>query len=124
ECAERAEQDDALEADIDHAGAFHDQFPQRRERERSGRAHGRRQERAADRDHAPPSRATRPRMRARSAATMIRMTLASTTDTTTDGTPASRCIAVAPASSAPKRPPVASTARAFNRARSATAIAV
>ena len=34
------------------------------------------------------------------------MTPASMTDTTTDGTPASRCIAVAPASSAPNRMPL------------------
>jgi hypothetical protein len=44
--------------------------------------------------------------------------------TQTAGMPASRCMAPAPASSAPKSTPVAITATGSRRARRATAIAV
>src|SRR5207244_1524290 len=100
---------------------FDNDFTERRKRERSCRADGRFDERADWSAHlARLQRETR----ARSPATSASMIPAWITETITDGTPASRCIADAPDSSAPKTIPVPMTAKGFNRASRATAIAV
>src|SRR5206468_11490003 len=100
------------------SGTLDDQLTRCGEGERRRRAHGRLDEGDANREctllqrgvHASsPSGASRslPRRPApvttltRESTTRPRMIAASAIATTTDGTPASRCIAVAPASSAP-----------------------
>src|SRR6185503_6597665 len=114
-------EDDSLEADVDDAHAFHHDLAECGERQGRRGAHGSLDECARD---AHAGDATMRARRMRSNASTARMIAASTTETTTEGTPASRCIADAPASSAPNRMPVAITPSAFNRASRATAIAV
>ena len=109
--AECAGNDDAFEADVDHTRLLGERLPQSGEQEGRRGSDGR-LEKCRDRSaHAGPLPAAGVvtgrrrswripgaghRARAADAARMARMIDASTADTTTDGTPASRCIPAAP----------------------------
>src|SRR4029077_10881607 len=92
ECARK---DHALEANVDDARALDHDFAERGERQRRRGADRRLDEGGGGAAHSTVD-VTAFEALSRSMATSPRMTPASTTETTTDGTPASRCIAAAP----------------------------
>src|SRR5688572_29343854 len=142
--SERTGQNDSFKANVDYARAFHDGFPERGQGERCCRPHRGLEQRVQVGDHARPGVGGRPTSETpyaasgapsrslgirctalqRSARSTVRTRTASIAVTTTEGMPASRCMASAPDSSPPKRIAESTIASGLRRPSKATTMAV
>ena len=121
-------QDRALQADVDQSRTLDEQLAKGREREGHGRTNRGGEEGFDDVRHAAigvvATSVAGDRRRRAPTATTARISAASITVTRVEGTPASRCMAPAPASRPPINTAVAATRHGSSPAKSATAMAV